>query len=64
MLVSPVPKVAVVQFGADVEGGSLVVPVALGVVGLDCGIGGSDSNKDAPNDDVGLNGLMPLKPVI
>jgi hypothetical protein len=38
--------------------------VALGVVGPDCGIGGRDSNKDAPKDDIGLNGLRLLKPVI
>lgn len=64
MLETPVPKAEVAPFGADVEEMLLGVPVTLGVVGLDCGIGGSDSNKDAPNDDVGLNGLIPLKPVI
>jgi len=63
VLEAPVPRV-VVPFGADVEDGLLGIPVALGVVGPDCGIGGSDSNKDAPKDDVGLNGLRPLKPVI
>jgi hypothetical protein len=36
-----------------------------GVVGADCGIGGSASSNDAPNDDVGLNALTPaLKPVV
>jgi len=61
MLETPVGRVGVVPFGASVEDG---LPVTLGVVGLDCGIGGSDSNKDAPKDEVGLNGLRPLKPVI
>lgn len=64
MLETPAPKTEVIPFGVDVEGGLLGVPVTLGVVGPDCGIGGSDSNKDAPKEDVGLNGLMPLKPVI
>jgi len=63
VLESLAPKVGIVLFGADAKVGLLGVPVALGVVGLDCGIGGSDSNKDAPNDDVGLNGLRPVKPV-
>jgi hypothetical protein len=36
-----------------------------GVVGADCGIGGSASRSDAPNDDVGLNAFTPaLKPVV
>jgi len=35
-----------------------------GVVGADCGIGGSDSRSAAPNVDDGLNGLSPPpKPV-
>jgi len=35
-----------------------------GVVGADCGIGGRVSSSDAPNDEVGLNALIPaLKPV-
>lgn len=28
-----------------------------------CGIGGSDSNNDAPKDEVGLKGLMALPPI-
>jgi len=36
-----------------------------GVVGADCGIGGSASSSDAPNDDVGLKALTPPpKPVV
>jgi len=38
---------------------------SAGVVGADCGIGGSASSSDAPNDDVGLNALSPaVKPVV
>lgn len=58
------PKAEVVPLEAGGRDRLLDVPVMLGVVGPDCGIGGSDSNKEAPKDDVGLNGLMPLKPVI
>lgn len=37
---------------------------SAGVVGSDCGIGGSASRSDAPKDDVGLKVLTPaLKPV-
>lgn len=36
----------------------------LGVVGADWGIGGRDSSRAAPNDEDGLNGFMPLKPVL
>lgn len=35
-----------------------------GVVGWDWGIGGSDSRSCAPNDDDGLNGLIPENPVV
>lgn len=42
-------------------GGGEDVPEGVG--GLDCGIGGSDSSNDAPNEDVGLNALRPVKPV-
>jgi hypothetical protein len=61
---TPAPKAEVVPLEACGRDRLLDVPVALGVVGPDCGIGGSDSNKEVPKDDVGLNGLMPLKPVI
>lgn len=64
MLEAPAPKAEVVPLEAGGNGRLLDVPVTLGVVGPDCGIGGNDSNKEAPKDDVGLNGLMPLKPVI
>lgn len=64
MLKAPAPKAEVVPLEAGGNGRLLDVPVTLGVVGPDCGIGGNDSNKEAPKDDVGLNGLMPLKPVI
>ena len=30
----------------------------------DCGIGGKDSNKEAPNEEVGLKGFKPEKPVV
>lgn len=64
MLETSAPKAEVVPLEAGGEDKLPDVPVILGVVGPDCGIGGSDSNKEAPKDDVGLNGLMPLKPVI
>jgi hypothetical protein len=64
MLETPALKAEVVPLEAGGRDRLLDVPVTLGVVGPDCGIGGSDSNKEAPKDDVGLNGLMPLKPVI
>ena len=44
---------------AEVGSGSPVV--VGGVVGS--GMGGNDSSSDAPNDEVGLNGLKPEKPV-
>jgi hypothetical protein len=57
---SPTPVGTVVALAAGDEAGSRV-----GVVGADCGIGGSVSSSDAPNDDVGLNVLIPaLKPVV
>ena len=34
------------------------------MLGVDCGIGGRDSSSEAPNDDVGLNALIPLNPVV
>ena len=34
------------------------------MVGADCGMGGSDSRRDAPKDDDGLNGLSGAKPVV
>lgn len=37
---------------------------AAGVVGAEPGIGGSESIRDAPNDDDGLKGFNPVKPVI
>jgi len=38
-------------------------PVTAGVVGPEPGIGGSDSNNEAPKEDDGLNGFRPLNPV-
>jgi hypothetical protein len=38
-------------------------PDIAGVPGSLCGIGGNDSMSDAPNDDDGLKGLIPPKPV-
>lgn len=35
-----------------------------GVVGADWGIGGSESRRAAPNDEVGLNALSPVNPVV
>ena len=43
-------------------GGGDDVPV--GVEGLDCGIGGSDSSNEAPKEEVGLKALRPVKPVV
>lgn len=37
---------------------------AEGVVGPDWGMGGNDSSKDAPNEEVGLKALRPVKPVV
>ena len=37
-------------------------PVVVGGV-VGSGMGGNDSSSDAPNDEVGLNGLKPEKPV-
>lgn len=51
---------------ADQAGGDAAAEAAssAGVVGSDCGIGGSASRSDAPKDEVGLNALTPaLKPV-
>lgn len=41
-------------------------PVAApdGVDPVDCGMGGSDSNSEAPNEDDGLNALIPENPVV
>jgi len=53
--------VPLVNAGADTA--AEVAPSA-GVVGSDCGIGGSASRSDAPKDEVGLKALTPeLKPV-
>lgn len=64
MFETPAPKAEVIPLEVGGEDKLPGVPVTVGVVGPDCGIGGSDSNKEAPKDDVGLNGLMPLKLVI
>jgi len=40
-----------------------VLPVIVGVVEAEPAIGGRDSNKEAPNEDVGLKGLRPANPV-
>lgn len=42
-------------------GGDIAAEAALsaGVVGSDCGIGGSASRSDAPKDELGLNALTP-----
>ncbi len=39
-------------------------PVTAGVFGSDAGIGGNDSNNEAPKDEVGLNGFKALNPVV
>lgn len=50
-----------VQAGGDTVAEAASSP---GVVGSDCGIGGSASRSDAPKDEVGLKALTPaLKPV-
>ena len=55
------PLVPVVPAGGDTAAGTAS---SAGVVGTDCGIGGSASRSDAPNDDVGLKALTPaLYPV-
>jgi hypothetical protein len=48
------------EVGVDV---AAVVGESLLAFGLDPGIGGKDSNSDAPKDDEGLNALSPLNPV-
>lgn len=50
--------------GAGEGDDSAGLPVTSGVVGADCGIGGSDSRRDAPKDDDGLNALSGVKPVV
>jgi hypothetical protein len=50
------PFVAVVQVGGDTAAEAASSP---GVVGSDCGIGGSVSRSDAPKDEVGLKALTP-----
>lgn len=45
-----------------VEG--VVLPAAPGVLGLEPGMGGKESNSDAPKLDVGLNAFIPGKPVV
>jgi hypothetical protein len=55
------PLVPVVQAGGDA---AAEAASSAGVVGSDCGIGGSASRSDAPKDEVGLKALTPaLKPV-
>lgn len=56
-----VPLVPVDQAGGDT---AAEAASSDGVVGSDCGIGGSASRSDAPKDEVGLKALTPaLKPV-
>jgi hypothetical protein len=50
------PLVPVVPAGDDTTAGAVS---NAGVIGADCGIGGSASRSDAPNDDVGLKALTP-----
>ena len=60
---APAPEVPVVPINGDVV--AVVAASSAGVDGSDCGIGGSASSKDAPNDDVGLNALTPaVNPVV
>jgi hypothetical protein len=55
------PLVPVDQAGGDT---AAEAASSAGVVGSDCGIGGSASRSDAPKDEVGLKALTPaLKPV-
>jgi hypothetical protein len=64
---SPTPAGTPVALAAVSERGDPADEAApgVGVVGADCGIGGSASSSDAPNDDVGLNALtLPPKPVV
>lgn len=53
---APTPLIPVVPAGDDTAAGAAS---NAGVVGTDCGIGGSASRSDAPNDDVGLKALTP-----
>ena len=58
----PAPLVPVVPAYGDAVA---VAESSSGVVGSDCGIGGSASSSDAPNDDVGLKVLIPeVNPVV
>jgi len=41
-----------------------VMPVTPGVFGSEPGIGGKDSNNEAPKEEVGLNAFMPVNPVV
>ena len=60
--VAPAPLVPVVPTGGDA---AVAAEASSGVVGSDCGIGGSASNSEAPNDDVGLKVLRPaVYPVV
>jgi len=49
------------EVGVEVAAVGELLP---GVLGLDPGIGGRDSNNDAPKADEGLNALSPLNPVV
>ena len=64
---SPTPPGALTPLVPAVPAGSDTAAEAAssaGVVGSDCGIGGSASRSDAPKDEVGLKALTPaLKPV-
>lgn len=60
MLLNGVDDVPIPDPGEAKDGGLSF----LGVVGADCGMGGNESSKCAPNEDDGLNGLIPEKPVI
>ncbi len=64
---SPTPAGALTPFAPAVQAGGDTVAEAAssaGVVGADCGIGGSASKSDAPNDEVGLKAFTPVvKPV-
>jgi hypothetical protein len=62
----PTPPGTLTPLVPDQAGGNTAAEAAssAGVVGSDCGIGGSDSSSDAPKDEVGLKALTPaLKPV-
>ena len=57
-----VPKDGIPPGEVGVEAAAVDEPLLAAPEGL--GIGGKDSNSDAPKEDEGLNGFSPLNPVV